>query len=118
MPPEERERERCSTSCDAHSVKLCTVLPDGFVPSALSEPRGSIYSYDNRCTEKAVRYWQFASVVVEEGGEAHTINLRQQCYNEQFVQQGKPRLEMWQWIGVVEKKHIVGECRSLWEMSN
>ena len=41
-----------------------------FVPSALSEPRGPTYFSDNRCSEKAVRYWQFASVVVEEGGEA------------------------------------------------
>ena len=67
------------------------------VPSALSEPRGSIYFCDNRCAEKAARYWQFASVVVEEGGEAHTVNLSQQCYNEQLVQQGKPILNSWQW---------------------
>ena len=43
-------------------------------------------------------------MVVEEGGEAHTIKLRQQCYNEQLVQQGKPRLKLWQWKGAVEKK--------------
>ena len=29
-----------------------------FVPSAFSEPRGPIYFCDNRCNEKAVRYWQ------------------------------------------------------------
>ena len=46
-----------------------------FEPSALSKSRRSIYFCDNRCSEKAVRYWQFASVVVEEGGEAHTVNL-------------------------------------------
>ena len=45
-----------------------------------------------------------ASMVVEEGGEAHTINLCQQCYNEQLVQQGEPRLIVWQWKGAVEKK--------------
>ena len=55
-----------------------------FVQSALSEPRGSIYWCDNRCIEKAVRYWQIASV-------GRTVNLCQQCYNEQTVQQGKPR---------------------------
>ena len=37
------------------------------------------------CSEKAVRHWQFASVVVEEGGEANTVNLCQQCYNERRV---------------------------------
>ena len=72
--------------------------------SALSEPRGPIYFCDNRCSAKAVRYWQFASVVVEEGGDAHTVNLCQQCYNEQVVQQGKPRLKSWQWRAVVERK--------------
>ena len=75
-----------------------------FVPSALSDPRGSIYFCDNRCSEKAVRCWQFASVVVEEGGEAHTVNLCQQCCNEQMVQQGKPRLNSRQWRAVVENK--------------
>ena len=38
----------------------------GFVPSAFGEPRGT-------------RYWQTASMVVEEGGEARTISLCQQC---------------------------------------
>ena len=75
-----------------------------FVPSALSEPRRPIYWCDNRCSEKAVRRWRIASMVVEEGGAAHTINLCQQCCNEKLVQQGKPRLKLWQWNGVVEKK--------------
>ena len=49
--------------------------------------------------EKAVGYWEISSMVVEEGGEAHTINLCRQCYNEQLVQQGKSRLKVWQWKG-------------------
>ena len=53
-----------------------------FVPSAVSEPRGAINFCDNLGSEKAIRYQQFASVVVEEGGEARTVNLCQQCYNE------------------------------------
>ena len=57
------------------------------MPSALSEPRGHIYFCDSRCSEKAVRYWQIASVMVEEGGEAHAVNLCQQCYNEQLGQE-------------------------------
>ena len=35
--------------------------------------------------------------------------LCQQCYNEQMVQQDKPRLNPWQWRAALEK-HIVGEC--------
>ena len=51
----------------------------GFVPSAHSEPRGPIHWCDNRGSEEAVRSWQTVSMVVEEGGEAHAINLCQQC---------------------------------------
>ena len=76
----------------------------GFVPSALGEPRGPVHWCDNRCSEKFIRYWQIASMVVEEGGEARTINLCQQCYNENLVQQGKQPLKLWQWKGVAEKK--------------
>ena len=71
----------------------------GFVPSALSEPRGPIRWCVNRCSEKPsdtgrLRQWLLA----------HTISLCRQCYNEQLVQQGKPRLKLWQWKGVVEKR--------------
>ena len=65
------------------------------MPSALSEPRGAIYFCDNCCSEKAVRYWQFASMVVEEVGEARTVNLCQQSFHERWVQQGEPRLNSW-----------------------
>ena len=83
------------------------------MPSALCDPRGAIYFCDNRCNEKAVRYWQFASVVVEEGGEARTVNLCQQCVNERLVQQGEPRLNSWQWRAVVEKKAHRGRIWSV-----
>ena len=66
--------------------------------------RGPTYRCDNRCSEKAVRCWQIASMVGEEGRGAHTINLCQQCYNEKLAQQGKQPLKLWQRRGVVEKK--------------
>ena len=53
-------------------------------------------------------------MVVEEGGEARTINLCQQCYNEKFVQQGKQPLDLWAWQGVVEKEAPRGR---LWKVS-
>ena len=68
-----------------------------FVPSAPSEPRGPTYWCDSRCSEKAIRYWQIASMVVQERGETHT-------YNEKLMQQGKQPLKLWQWRGVVEKE--------------
>ena len=43
--------------------------------SALSESRGATYWCDNRRSEEVVGNWQMASMVVEEGGEAHTINF-------------------------------------------
>ena len=64
----------------------------GFVPSALREPRGAIYWCGNRCSEKAIRYWQIASMVIEEGVQAHTINLCKLCYNEKLVQEDKQSL--------------------------
>ena len=95
-----------------------------FVPSPRSEPRGATQFCDNLCSEKAVRYWQFASVVVEEGGEARTVNLCQQCYHERLMQ-GEPRLNSWQWRAVVERKahrgiilRIMGNeqfTRGMWE---
>ena len=66
------------------------------MPSTLSEPRGPIDWCDNQCSEKAVRYWRISSMVVEEGGEAHTFNLCQQCFNGKLAQQGKQPLELWQ----------------------
>ena len=97
----------------------------GFVPSALGEPRGPIFWSDNRCSEKAIRYWLIASMVIEEGGEARTTNLCQQCYNENLAQQGQQSLKLWQWRIVVEKKahrgriwKVMGKehfLRGMWE---
>ena len=74
------------------------------MPSPLSIPRGPMYWCDNRCSDKAVRYWPRASFVVEDDGEAHTINLCQDCYNERLKRQGQPQLKLSQWKAVVEKK--------------
>ena len=51
--------------------------------------------------------------MVEDGGEAHTINVCQQCYNEQLVQQGKQPLSYGKWRGVVEKK---AHRRRIWKV--
>ena len=51
-------------------------------------------------------------MVVEEGGEARTINFCQQCCNEQLVQQGKLRLKVWQWKGVMGFEQFT---RGMWE---
>ena len=75
-----------------------------FVPSAISIPRGPMFWCDNRCSDKALRFWQFASVVVDDGEEVHTVNLCQQCYNESLTAQGLAPLKTWQWKAVVEKK--------------
>ena len=37
----------------------------GFVPSALGDPRGATFLCDNRCSEKAIRHWQIASMVIK-----------------------------------------------------
>ena len=57
---------------------------------------------------KALRYMQIASMVMEEGGEARTINLCQLCYNEKPVQQGKQPLKSKERREVVERKAHCG----------
>ena len=96
---------------------MLTISPEeaeelAFVPGALSEPRGAIYFCNNHCSEKAVRYWQFASMVVEEGGQVRTINF------ERRVQQGVPRLILWQGEDSWRGRHIVDEFGELWETSS
>ena len=53
---------------------------------------------ENRCSNEALRFWQFASIVVDD------VNLCQQCYNEKLTAQGLAPLKSWQWKAVVEKK--------------
>ena len=55
-----------------------------------------MYWCGNRCIDKAIRYWQMASFGVEDDGEAHTINLCQQCYNDRLKKQGQPQLKLWE----------------------
>ena len=52
------------------------------------ETEEECYQRATRHRTKTTRYWQLASVVVEEGKEARTVNLCQQCYKERQVQQG------------------------------
>ena len=65
----------------------------GFVPSALGEPRGPIYWCDNQRSDKALRYMQIASMVIEKGGEARTINLCKLCFDANLVRQSKQPLK-------------------------
>ena len=56
------------------------------VRSAFRE--GLCFWCDKRCSDTALRFWQFASVVVDEGEKARTITMCQQCYNESLTAQG------------------------------
>ena len=84
-----------------------------FVPSAISIPQRPTFWCDNKCSDIALRFWQFASVVVEDGEEPYTANLSQQCYNESLTAKGLAPLKNWQWKAVVEKKAHQGR---LWIM--
>ena len=59
-----------------------------FVPSATSIPRWPVFWCDKHCSDKALRFWQFASAVVEDGEEVHTVNLCQHCRNESLTAHG------------------------------
>ena len=84
-----------------------------FVPSAISIPQRPMFWCDNRCSDTAHRFWQFASSVVEDGKESKTANVCQQCYNESLTAKGLGLLKNWQWKAVVEKKAHRGR---LWRM--
>ena len=62
---------------------------------------------------KALRYLQIASVAIQEGGEARTINLCKLCNNAKLVQQGKQPQKSKQWKEVLEKKAHRGR---LWKI--
>ena len=79
-----------------------------FVPSAISIPQKPMFWCDNRCSEKALSFWQFASVVVEEGEESYTANMCQLCYNKNLMAKGDAPLTKSQWYAVVEKKAYRG----------
>ena len=83
-----------------------------FVPSALTIARGPVFWCDDKCSDEALRFWQFASVVVDDGEKAHTINLCQQCCNEKMTAQGLAPLKSWQWKTMVEQKAHRG---NLWK---
>ena len=68
-----------------------------FVPSAISVPQNPLLRFDNRCSEKTLSFWQFASVVMKEGEESNTTNLCQHCYNEPLVARKDTPLTKWQW---------------------
>ena len=59
-----------------------------FVARVLSIPRRPLFWCDSRCSDKALRFWQVASVVVDDVKESCTVNLCQQCYNERLTAQG------------------------------
>ena len=56
------------------------------VPSALSIAQRPMCKCDN-CSDKALGYWQFAGVLVDDGEEVRTRNLCQQCCNEERKEQ-------------------------------
>ena len=97
-----------------------------FVPSALSFPRGPGSWCDNRCSDKALRFKQFASVVVDDVEESYTVNLCQQCYNERLCGTGPGAVEVlavegsggkegasWQIVENVGKGPVFQECGSI-----
>ena len=75
-----------------------------FVPSAISIPQRPVFWCDNRCSEKAISFCQFALVLVENGEESNTANLCQQCYNKKLIAKG---------YAIVEKKAHRGRLRRM-----
>ena len=98
---------------DLFSVSREEVEEISFVPSALIISRGPMFWCDNRCSDKALRFWQFGLVFVDDVKESCTVNLCQQCCNERLTGQGLAPSKSWQWKAVVEKK---AHRRRQWRM--
>ena len=79
---------------ESEETGLCEEI--NFVPSAISVPQKPLFQCDDQCSEKTIRFWQFASVVIKEGEESCTTNLCQQCYNKSLVARGDKPLTKWQ----------------------
>ena len=84
-----------------------------FIPSAVSVPLKPVFRCDRQCSEKTLGYWQLASVVVNEGDEAHTTNLCQKCFNKHLQAKGEEPLTYVKWRQVVGKKAYRGR---MWDM--
>ena len=84
-----------------------------FTPSAVSVPLKPLFRCGKQRSEKKPSYWQLASVVLDEGGEAYTTNLRQKCSNKHLQAKGEEPLSNVQWRQVVEKKAYRGR---MWKM--
>ena len=46
-----------------------------FVPSAISIPQRPVFWCENRCSDEALSFGQFASIVIDDGVEVRTVNL-------------------------------------------
>ena len=79
----------------------------------MSVPLKPLFRCDNQCSEKTLRYWQVASVEVNEGDEAYTTNLCQKCFNKHLQAKGEEPLTNVKWRQVVEKKANRGR---MWKM--
>ena len=62
-------------------------------PSAVSEPRWALHMCDKKCRAKGFKFfYEITSIVTEGGGEAHTIVLSRNCYNERRSKQGEVKV--------------------------
>ena len=94
-----------------------------WVPSAIGIAQRPICKCDNHCSDKALGYWQFAVVFVDDGEEVRTRNLCQQCYNEEQKEHGEQPLKSWEWRALVEQtaqrrklSRNLGRAKTLREM--
>ena len=75
-----------------------------FVRSAISIPRGPMCRCDNRCSAKALRFWQFASLVSRMVRSITRPICVRLCNHERSTARGLTPVKNWQWKAVVEKK--------------
>ena len=67
-----------------------------------------------KCSEHGFTFNQSGSMVMEEGGEAHAINLCKLWYIERSARQGIQPVKAAEWREIADRKAYLGR---LWEVS-
>ena len=81
-----------------------------FVPSPVSVPLKPFLVVTISAAKRPLSCWQLASVVLNEGDETYTTNLRQKCFTNTYRQKEKNRCQMCSGDRWWKRRRIVEEC--------
>ena len=90
----------------------------GFVPSGVSDSAGwrELLRVKNTCGKKcekeSFKFYGLASIVEEEDGKPHTINLRTNCSDSRLTESGESKVTNAVWKEMIRQKTSRGRLRA------